>query len=127
MNMSEFEYIELLALLSDGTAGHATHIFGALTAYLLLTHFVGRKLSSLQVCCITAMYSAFFVLPVGAALQSLANRIDVLRSYDASYPERIVGEAVKGEAVMVYALVLYLVGWLLSVMYMWSVRFSSKK
>ena len=64
---------------------------------------------------------------MGAALQSLSNRIDVLRSYDASYPERILGEAVKGEAVMVFALVLYFVGWLLSILYMWSVRFSSKK
>ena len=125
--MNEYEYIELLALLSDNTATHFTHVIGALTAYILLIHFVGRTLSSPQISCITVVYSAFFVLPVGATLQAISNRIDVLRSYDASYPERVLGEAVKGEAVMVYALVLYLVGWLLSIFYMWSVRFSSKK
>jgi len=120
--MTEYEYIDLISTLRSEGGFHGMNMVGTVMAYLLVTHFAGHRISSLQATAITVLYTAFLVIPIGTNVAVVANLREVIQSYESSYPEGIVSFSSLGENGNLYVLCVYILGWLLSLTYMWIVR-----
>jgi hypothetical protein len=123
--MTYFEYQEIVNGASTVIISIQAMFFTVFAAYLVMTYFVGKKLSSVEAITIAAVYTAFSGLQIFATVNQMFR---VTRAANF-YFENVGGEATINQVgIQLYGIIfIYVASWAIGIAYMIKVRRSKSK
>jgi hypothetical protein len=117
--MTEYELMDSIVSFNGAMQSWVSHYITGLFAYLVTAYFVGARLTRSQTIIISSAFVAFVFLAIfavnGAGNQCLAFKAEII----ALNPNRIVALT---QEVLWLALVIMMLGILVSLKFMWDVR-----
>jgi len=88
--MSEFELVEAFYLVRAGLESSFITISTGIFAYVVVSHFAGKELSSMTAAMITTIYSLFLLGPVGARFVEFDRWRNIVLEHLERFPDGIM-------------------------------------
>ena len=119
--MTEFEYINAIVMLGEDASSHSMNFIYVLFAYSLVAYLAGPKLSTLQAWLISLVYTSFVFAPITANLRAVQNAISLSSEFTTLFPESAMAYTA-GEPRATVLLIVHLLAWSLSILFMFQWR-----
>jgi hypothetical protein len=119
--MTEFEYINAIIILGEDASTHSMNFIYVLFAYSLVAYFAAPKLSRLQVWLISLVYTSFVFAPITANLRAVQNAIGLSSEFTTLFPESAMEYTAAAPRATVL-LIVHLLAWSLSILFMFQWR-----
>ena len=115
--MQPAEYLGLIISAGSALGGHVSNFIAAVSAYLMIAHFVSAQLSRWQVWIISVIYTAFCFLPAQMAVKRAGLVQALTDDFHGKFPQ--AGDFVHPQATHPPVLILLaLTAWAMSIVFM---------
>ena len=122
--MTEVEAIEAMYAMGANVVDSASTYLTVVTGYLIAAYFIGRELTRFQMAVISALFVAFSLSFIGAIYVGLNNILAI----STQYPVQIDGWLnYVSKPVNVLVLVVDMLGIIMALIFMWSIRHPKKE
>ena len=122
--MTEVEAIEAMYAMGANVVDSASTYLTVVTGYLIAAYFIGRELTRFQMAVISALFVSFSLSFIGAIYVGLNNILAI----STQYPVQINGWLnYVSKPVNVLVLVVDMLGIIMALIFMWSIRHPKKE
>ena len=115
--MDSGDYIELLLLARQAGAGSAMNFVALVFAYLVMVYFVGTRLTVLQICLVSAVYTLFLVFPMNGAIQDFRTTNALAAEFHANFPDEATKYIAETPTMWQFFVGAAIAAWLISIVF----------
>jgi hypothetical protein len=120
--MTEFEYIEVTAIVAQGLGSSILLYFTVLFAYIVSAHFAGKDLPRKMAVGLSLVYSLFIIGPLNSYRFSITYYYQIAEEHAEKFPNSSLIQSLPDStaADLYVGLAPLLIGWVASLYYMHS-------